>query len=173
MENDKNKVSMDDLISEIEIKESRKNALIKRSKNFAKKTASSIFLIPLIKPTFQITKKIITSSLPKQRIESYEEALKRNKYTSDDIKNGYKYHLFLRNLFIILSFLFLLYMIIFVETKLQATILSIGLLNLILFTLKHDLRVWQIENKKLCFFGYYLKERFLQPIINTITKEKR
>lgn len=155
MKKEKTKIDFDNLISESE--QNKKASKIKR---FAKWFALNAILVPSFINSFKSIKSIIKNSFPASKIETYEEAIKRNGFTDEDIQRGYNQHKIFRNVFGTLSFLTLSYTLIFVEGKVETVIYLLGLFNFLILTLKHDLRVWQIENKKLCKFNYYLIQRF-------------
>lgn len=158
MKKEKIKVNIDDLASEVD-NDKKKPSKIKR---FAKWFVLNSLLIPVIISTYKGVANLAKSSFPVARIETYEEAIKRNNFTQEDIERGYRQNKNFRNFFALLSFLLILYIVINVEGKIEIVIYLLGLLNLVLLTLKHDLRVWQVENKTLCKFDYYLIQRFFK-----------
>lgn len=124
------------------------------------KTTKNALLIPLFVAPIKIVHSVVKQSFPQQKIESYEDSIKRNGLSKEDMKQRQKTHIFLRNFFLVAALIDVIFTF-FSNDKIGYVVYSLSIFTLIMIALHHDLRVWQIENKRLCFFSEYLVRRFI------------
>lgn len=124
------------------------------------KTTKNALLIPLFVAPVKIVYSLVKQSFPERKIDSYKESIERNGLSNEDMKKRQKTHIFLRNFFLIAALVDVIFTL-FSNDKVSYVIYSLSIFTLIMISLHHDLRVWQIENKRLCFFGEYLIRRFI------------
>ncbi|WP_139223813.1 hypothetical protein [Delftia tsuruhatensis] len=153
---EKLKIKLDDLLS----RQKEKKAFKRRFKDRMINSVKNAFLIPIILAPLKILGSLIKSAFPEQKIESYKDSMKRNGLSNEDMKQRQKTHIFLRNFFLIVTLLDLVFALFF-NDKISYVIYSISIFTLLMIAMHHDLRVWQIENKRLCFLSEYLVRRFI------------